>query len=131
MKQIIFAIATAASLTVTPVFAQNDATPSDQGVDLIEEGAKLLLRGLLQEAEPAIQELRGLAENVGPTMKMLREEMGPALADVISKVDDIKNYAPPAILPNGDIVIRRKDDAPVYLPPKPEAPTATQGETDL
>ncbi len=86
------------------------------GRDLMEEGAKLLLRGLLNEAEPALRDMQRFAEDVGPAMRMLRDEMGPALAEIIARIDDIKNYMPPEILPNGDIIIRRGADAPLYVP---------------
>ena len=116
MKQIVLAATLA--FAAAPVAAQSTDAP--QGRDLMEEGAKLLLRGLLNEAEPAIRELQDLAENVGPAMQMLREEMGPALAEIMSRIDDIGNYQPPEILPNGDIVIRRDPAAPAYVSPDGE-----------
>ena len=116
MKQLV--LATAIALAAAPVAAQSTDAP--EGRDLIEEGAKLLLRGLLNEAEPAIRELQDLAQNVGPAMQMLREEMGPALAEIMSRIDDIGNYESPEILPNGDIVIRRDPTAPPYVAPNGE-----------
>ena len=116
MKQIVLAACLA--LAAAPAAAQS--TPPPEGRDLMEEGAKLLLRGLLNEAEPAIRELQDLANNVGPAMQMLREEMGPALAEIMSNIDDIGNYQPPEILPNGDIVIRRDPAAPPYVAPDGE-----------
>ena len=110
MKHVILAASLA--LTAVPATAQE----AQQGRDLMEEGAKLLLRGLLNEAAPAIRELEDLANNVGPAMEMLRNEMGPALAEIMANIDDIGNYQPPEILPNGDIVIRRDPLAPPYTP---------------
>ena len=48
-------------------------------------------------------------------------EMGPALAEIADKVEDWSRYEAPEILPNGDIIIRRKPDLP-------EAETATEAE---
>ncbi|MBS1303138.1 hypothetical protein [Loktanella sp. SALINAS62] len=115
MKHII--IAACLTLSATPVLAQTPPVDDAPGRDLIEEGTKLFLRGLLREADPAIRELQDLANNVGPALQMLREEMGPALAQIMSQIDDIANYQPPEILPNGDIIIRREPDAPAYVPP--------------
>jgi len=82
----------------------------------MEEGARILLRGLLSEMDPAMEELRDFAEEIGPSMQLFAEEMGPALAELISRVDDLTHYSAPEFLPNGDIIIRRKPDAPEYLP---------------
>ena len=94
--------------------AQDDNT--EDGFDLMEEGAKLLLRGLMNEMEPALKELEDFADEVGPAMKLLADEMGPALAELMSKIDDIRNYDAPEILPNGDIIIRRRPEAPLFEP---------------
>ncbi|KQI67832.1 hypothetical protein AN189_13715 [Loktanella sp. 3ANDIMAR09] len=117
MKHLI--LAAALTLSALPANAQEAEAEADTGGrDLIEEGAKLFLRGLLREADPAIRELQDLANNVGPALQMLREEMGPALAEIMSRIDDIGNYENPEILPNGDIIIRRAPDAPAYVPPE-------------
>lgn len=108
------AVPATAQLADPPVERSEDESP---GRDLIEEGAKLLFRGLLNEAEPALRDLERFAGDIGPAMRMLREEMGPALADIIARIDDIKNYESPEILPNGDILIRRTPDAPDYVAP--------------
>jgi hypothetical protein len=52
--------------------------------------------------------------------------MGPALADLMEKVDDWTVYHPPEMLENGDILIRRKqplpsEPAPDAMPPDPGA----------
>lgn len=113
-----FMLATAMILAASPAVAQD----KEEGLDLMEEGAKLLLRGLMSEMEPALRELEDFAQEVGPAMALLADEMGPALAELMSQIDDIRNYDPPALLPNGDIIIRRRDTAPEFEP---------QGEIDL
>lgn len=122
MKHI--ALATALALIAVPAAAQMPDPPAEEaerspGRDLMEEGAKLLLRGLLSEAEPALRDLQDFAEQVGPRMRELTDQMGPALADILALIDDIKNYSAPELMPNGDIIIRRTPDAPTYTPPEP------------
>lgn len=99
----------AASLVPAFVLAQDDA---DQGTSLMERGAQLFVEGLLREMEPALDELSGLAEEIGPALKEFTNEMGPALAEIIEQVEDWSAYHPPEMLPNGDIIIRRKSDHP-------------------
>ncbi len=112
MKQIIAATAFA-SLMALPAAAQGEM---DEGLSLMEQGAQLLLQGLMDEMGPTMSELKGLTEEMGTAMAQLGEQMGPALMDLMSKVDDIRNYEAPELLPNGDIIIRRSPDAPLYVP---------------
>lgn len=98
-----------------PVWADD----KDQGLDLMEEGVQLLLRGLISDMEPAIDDLRGMMDSFGPAMQLFAEEMGPALSELLKQVDDIRNYDAPEILPNGDIIIRRREEAPEYTPSDP------------
>ena len=97
MKQIA-AITLAACLALTPATAGNDDKGEmGEGLNLMEEGAKILLRGLMTEMGPAFKDLRGLAE-----------EMAPALAQLQGMIGDFTHYHAPEVLPNGDIIIRRK-----------------------
>ncbi len=77
-------------LSTSPLAAQE----ASEGMDLMREGARMLLEQLFQKMEPALKELDGV-------------------------MDDVTAYDPPVILPNGDILIRRK-------PPIKEAPTPDQ-----
>uniref|UniRef100_UPI004047480D hypothetical protein n=1 Tax=Yoonia sp. TaxID=2212373 RepID=UPI004047480D len=114
MKQFI-AITALIITTGLPLAAQDAKTSEPQeGLSLMEQGAKLLLRGLLEEMEPAIEDLKGMGEEMSDTMAQWGAQMGPALADLMARIDDMRNYDAPEILPNGDIIIRRKPDAPVY-----------------
>lgn len=79
----------------------------DEGVNLLEEGTKLLLRGLMEEMGPALKDLRGLADEMGPAMGELRDMIG-----------DFTKYHAPEMLPNGDIIIRRK--SPLEILPEGE-----------
>ncbi|MEM6387408.1 MAG: hypothetical protein AAF718_14355 [Pseudomonadota bacterium] len=80
------------ALTAMPVTAEED-----RGRDLMAEALRLFMQGFMAEMEPAIEDLQGF-------------------------VDNINAYHPPEILPNGDIIIRRKT---------PEEMGAPEGETEL
>ena len=105
MKQIA-AITIAACLALSPAYAENtDEGRMGEGLSLMEQGAKLLFRGLMTEMEPALKDLKGLAE-----------EMGPGLAELQGLIGDFTNYHAPEVLPNGDIIIRRKTPLEIEKP---------------
>jgi hypothetical protein len=78
----------------------------------MERGAQQFLEGLLQEMEPALEGLMSFID-----------QMGPAMQEILDEVKDWSVYEAPEILPNGDIIIRRKPDVP-----DPEAETPPQIE---
>lgn len=85
--------------------AETPADPEvEQGFSLMEEGAKLLLRGLASRMEPA---LKDMGEAVAG--------MEPKLREVLALIDDLRNYHAPEKLENGDILIRRKTPAELQL----------------
>ena len=63
----------------TPLAAQDE----ESGRDLMTEALRLFMKGLMQEVEPALDDLGDL-------------------------LDNLDAYHPPEVLPNGDIIIRRK-----------------------
>ena len=74
----------------TPLHAESDEMA--EGMDLLSRGAQLLFQSLITEIEPA--------------MKEMEEALG-----------NLNAYHTPEVLPNGDIIIRRKvplvpDEAP-------------------
>lgn len=80
--------------------------PGEDGGGLLEG----LLNDFVTRAQP---HLEGLARDMGGLM----EEYRPVFEELSKVMDDIGNYQmPPERLPNGDILIRRKADAP---PPPP------------
>jgi len=83
-------------LMAGPIAAQDGDTG---GRDLMAEALRLFMRGLMEEMEPAFDDLNALLENI----------------DV---------YHPPEMLPNGDIIIRRR--TPIERHPEGE-----DGEIDL
>ncbi len=115
MKQIVV-LTFALGLIITPAAAQDSEAEVQDGFDLMEEGARMLMRGLIAEMEPAMEDLRGSLEDFAPVMGEFAREIGPAFAELLGQVDDFRYYGSPEILPNGDIIIRRKPDAPIWMP---------------
>lgn len=107
-KPITFAALLAATLSAPVALADDKAPPPNpeisEGAELLSRGFRLLLEGLAKEVDP------------------MADKLAEGWAELAERFDDMSAYHPPEILPNGDIIIRRR--AP--LQPK-EAP----GETDL
>jgi hypothetical protein len=99
MKQLVLIPALLASLAATPAPAQT-AEPET-------------LDRFLQLLEDLTNDSQGFFEN-------LLTELGPALSELQDTIEDWSNYAPPEVLPNGDIIIRRKPDAAPIEPKLPE-----------
>jgi hypothetical protein len=121
------------SLAVAPAQAQDD-TPSqtpteegssaDEGLSLMERGARMFLEGMRREMAPALQDLGEALTTMGPAMQNFLREMGPAMAALLNRVGDLSAYQAPELLPNGDIIIRRKPEAGPLPPPQ-------DGEIDI
>ena len=95
-RRIAGACALAIALAASPLAAQEDGTRSGnpdlaEGAEMLSEGFKKLFRGLLDELEPA-----GEAAEQGWN-------------DLVDWLGDLSAYEAPEQLPNGDILIRRKD----------------------
>ena len=123
MKQII-AAAFAIPLLALPAQGEEDAP----GLSLMERGAQMFLEGILKEMEPALEDLSDLADEMRPALRDFAAEMGPKLHDMLDQVEDWTAYEAPEILPNGDILIRRKPDHPLK---KPDTPTVPAPQIDL
>lgn len=100
-------------LLILALLAVPGTAPAQTGT---EEGLGLVERGLGIIAE-------NLWRDIGPDLNRLGQDMGGALADLAPMlqdlavlVDDLGNYHAPERLENGDVLIRRKADAP---PPPP------------
>lgn len=126
MKRIAL-IALLGSLSLTPALAEEapavpEAAPpaaEEEAPGLIEQGARMFLRGLIEEIGPQVDEMTSAIEEAA-------RKLGPELERLMTLVDDMKNYEPPERLPNGDIVIRRKPGAPPP-PPLPEGKDEAPG----
>jgi hypothetical protein len=116
MKQFL-ALTVAAGLLCAPAMAE-DAPESEmgEGFDLLEEGARMLMRGLMSEMEPTLEALRDNVDQMGPAFGEFVQSVGPAFGALLEQVDDLRHYEAPEILPNGDIIMRRNPDAPVWEP---------------
>ena len=111
MKQLLLAPAFALTLAALPASAQTAQTEQS----LWDWGMSFFGDAVTEELEP-------LAD-----MKALIDQFGPAIAPTMEKlmalVDDMTNYEMPVMLDNGDILIRRKPDAPVVEPPADQGVT--------
>lgn len=103
------------AIVAMPVAAQD--TEADDGASLIERGAQMFLEGLMKEIEPALDDFQGLSEELQPKLRGFVDQMGPALADLLAQIEDFSAYHPPEILPNGDIILRRKSQDEIENPP--------------
>lgn len=94
--------------------------PEQAERSLMQRGVEMFFEGLLNEVQPLKEDLNQLSDALEPSLQALIEEFGPALRDLADKIDDATRYEAPEVLPNGDIIIRRKDDAA----PNTDAPSA-------
>ena len=76
---------------------------------------------------PSTPELR-LPEQLDRDLRRFMDKMKPLLDETfeafenLPDIDSLEHYQMPEVLPNGDIIIRRRPDAPPYeaAPEKPE-----------
>ncbi|WP_170383282.1 hypothetical protein [Ruegeria atlantica] len=120
----LFPICALSILVALPAHAEEDT-----GKSLMEQGAELFFEGLRQEMEPALEDLQGLVSQFGPAMQSFFEEMGPALAEMAGEIEDWSAYEVPEMLPNGDIIIRKKP--PQDQLETPEQPEDEDGATEI
>lgn len=115
----------ALTLAPLPALAQETAPSepevAEEGPSLMERGLALFFEGFQQEMEPALDEMSRALEQFGPAV-------APALERLMAMVDDMTNYELPEMMENGDIIIRRKPDAP---PVEPPAEGTADGEVEL
>src|SRR6056297_3092558 len=116
--RMIFAVPLVVMLGATPAIAQD--TPEEDGRSLMQEGARLFWEGIRREMGPALESLQDQAEEMEPALREFVEEMGPALRELMEKAGDLSAYHAPEILPNGDIILRRKTPQEEQDAPAPE-----------
>ncbi len=115
MKPFLSALMLAALLAHGPAYAQQSyepplADPEDMpGDDPLKNGIDSFLQNLLRDVEPHMQA-------IGRDLEGAMSRFGPVFDDLSALMDDIGNYQAPERLENGDILIRRRADAP---PPPP------------
>lgn len=132
MKQIACISALCLTCLAAPLAAEE---AEGGGKGLMEKGAEMFWEGLRKEMGPALEDLQEFAETfaseVGPSMREFLAQMGPALSEIAAEVEDWSRYEVPEILPNGDIIIRRKPDPAPDQPEASEQPKPDAGVTDL
>ena len=94
-------------------------TQTEDGLGLVERGLGIIAENLWSELGP---DLNRLGRDMGGALAGL----APVLEDLAVLVDDLGNYDPPQRLENGDILIRRKADAP----PPPRLGESPRGPGD-
>lgn len=112
MKQII-ALATAALLAAPLAAQESEGLPPlelpESEQPFFERWAEDMMKDLMEEIQP---ELESLMDELGPEIEGLFAEMVPRLQELTDKLGGLVLYELPEVLPNGDIIIRRKKDAP-------------------
>ncbi len=63
--------------------------------------------------------LEELSEGTQEFFESWVDELGPLLNSLRDKIDDLGEYEPPEVLPNGDIIIRRKPKPKIQQEQKP------------
>lgn len=106
--------------TPAPEGLQDEQRDSEDGLSLMERGARMFLEGMRGEMAPALEDLRDMLLTMGPAMQEFLREMGPAMTELLGRIDNLAAYQMPELLPNGDIIIRRKPDAGPLPPPADE-----------
>lgn len=85
----------------------------------------------LAESEP---ELR-LPEDLDQTLRRMMDALKPAMTEMFrlmeqfEGIDDPRHYQLPEVLPNGDIIIRRRPDAPPFRPLHRDGPAGDETRT--
>lgn len=113
MRHVIAPIALIA-LCASPLVAETPVQPAPEdgeGLSLMEEGARLFMRGIMSEMEPALDEMGKALDEVKPGLEALQ----PKLLELMALVGDLQNYHAPEKLPNGDIIMRRKTEQEIML----------------
>lgn len=85
-----------------------DAEPEEPPRHFLDRYLENRMRELAEELQ------RELQENIQPELERLMGEMMPRLQELMELVGGLQYYEMPEILPNGDILIRRKPDAPPF-----------------
>ena len=71
----------------------------------------MFLHGLLQQLPSVLKDLGAFSGPLEPSLRSYTLEMAPYLRGFLQQVEDWSVYDQPRVLPNGDIILRRKPDA--------------------
>lgn len=108
----------------SPAQKQGDESKSDDLGQMLERGVTSLLRDFLGDVEPHM-------DAIGRELGSRFESLAPLLQEAGTLIDDLRNYQAPERLANGDILIRRKPDAPAPPPLSQQFQDLTQPPADL
>jgi hypothetical protein len=116
MRRFVLTLAFAA--LAAPAATAQDVEPEPEGPGLFERGADLMMRGLLEQLGPFVNDLESAMVVLGGV------------------VERLGGYEAPEILPNGDILIRRRPGGegaePPVAPSDPSLQTPQEeGEVEL
>ncbi|MEM7471511.1 MAG: hypothetical protein AAF340_09190 [Pseudomonadota bacterium] len=77
-----------------------------------------------QPQAPIFEGFEGLADSLRELFGQFEEEVTPFVDQLGDQLRDLDRYHPPEVLPNGDIIIRRKapETTPAPETPEPESP---------
>ena len=85
-----------------------------------------------EEPRQILPELE-LPDRMDDALRRMMEDLKPALDETLKLMEsfeaigDPRHYHLPEILPNGDIILRRKDDAPPWQAPETDVPDDGKG----
>lgn len=97
-----------------PAVAETEDGDVGEGFSLLEEGARIIMRSMLDDLGPKLDEMRDGLEGA-------MSEIEPHLTELFDMIGDLRNYEAPERLPNGDIILRRKlPEAPIEFGPNGE-----------
>jgi hypothetical protein len=101
---------TLSAVLALPAAAQEADDPGIRdGLGLLSEGSRLILEGLMDEMRPFVE-----------------DQMIPLLQDLNGMIGDVSAYHAPEILPNGDILIRRRVIPTPEVESDPDADAVTE-----
>lgn len=88
--------------------------------------------GVPDEPRSILPELQ-LPDRMDDALRQMMDELKPALDETMRLMEgfkamgDPRHYHMPEILPNGDIILRRKEDAPPFRKPETDVPDDGEG----
>ncbi len=71
--------------------------------------------------EPLIEGLDDLADGMQKLFESFTDEVTPLMEDLAEQLQGLNAYHPPEVLPNGDIIIRRKSPKELEETPKKDS----------
>lgn len=109
MRPLIF---TALIFLAPPMALAQQEAPETLPEQEQEQPSRPIMPFLEDWAERTESLMRELMEEIGPEMEQFVTRMLPELQRLAERLGGLRHYQAPEMLPNGDIIIRRKPDAP-------------------